>query len=501
METSTPGPGEALFWSCSARGFVSLPNTTSLDLSDGILFPEYRCDTFIDCDNWSDESGCSPSIVVAFWVYSGITAFLGALLLMLMVWVWRYRKHRVIKKSSPTFLLCVLAGAGMGYAALLPWIGYPNTANCSFRAWLLGLAFVFGWGSLFAKTYRVHKIFNNKNLTRVSKVTDKDMFLIVLVLLIIEVSLFGIWAIVDAWHAAESNINGVLHMDCTAAHRFVFYSFIFGYKAILLVWGTYLAWKTRKVPDEFNESRYIAISIFVWLALAVVVFPILFLPVLSNDRLTAFCVRSTALLFAISIVVGFLFLPKIFSIKSLNKRAGEQAANAAYPMRGGQVDKYRTKYLSEEELATPASPGAGTTSSVTNTNTNSTGSPAPLTKGAVSSSSDLMGLPVVPRNASATPDVQMHTLGNGHSKPALPSLPSRSPDSGTLPSPAVLPTLIRQRSRPTNERLFPAQASPRLPRITSDTRLPEPPAPPVFPRNLSRHGGSTGTSRGPGDSV
>lgn len=81
------------------------------------------------------------------------------------------------------------------------------------------------------------------------------------------------------------------------------------------------------------------VQIFTWLGIGVVVIPILFLPILGDDRLTAFVVRSLALCIAIGLVEGLLFIPKFVAMRRL-------VTETENPKLGGSSEnRYRAKYL------------------------------------------------------------------------------------------------------------------------------------------------------------
>eukprot|EP00762_Andalucia_godoyi_P008679 ANDGO_00448.mRNA.1 Metabotropic glutamate receptor-like protein E len=183
---------------------------------------------------------------------------------------------------------------------------------------MLGIAFVFGWGALFARTYRIAKIFQaNRHLRKAPRVRDLDLAIIIAILLIIEILIFGVWAALDNWKAVR-NSDG--HLVCDAGYKLEFLAVLFIYKLILMLWGCWLAWQTRNVYKEFNESKYIFGAIVAWLVLAVVALPLLFTGIVTQgDLVLDFCIQFILVAIGISVVVGFIFVPKFLAMYRMSR--------------------------------------------------------------------------------------------------------------------------------------------------------------------------------------
>lgn len=78
----------------------------------------------------------------------------------------KFQETPVVKRSSPLFVYIIIFGLILGFCSVFPWIGEPSPASCHLRAWLVCFAFVLVYGPLFAKTWRIWKIFNNVKLRR-----------------------------------------------------------------------------------------------------------------------------------------------------------------------------------------------------------------------------------------------------------------------------------------------------------------------------------------------
>jgi len=86
---------------------------------------------------------------------------------LLVIWMLVYRKDRIIRASQPLFMMIVVFGVFIYAAAIFPltaddeWTDVTdgNTAWCMTTIWLGAMGFVLIFSALFAKAWRINKIF------------------------------------------------------------------------------------------------------------------------------------------------------------------------------------------------------------------------------------------------------------------------------------------------------------------------------------------------------
>ena len=111
--------------------------------------------------------------------------------------------------------------------------------SCQVPLWLISLGFSLVFGTIFAKTYRVYKIFNNPKLRKV-RIKNSELFKIIIFFLLWDVLLLTIWYLVDPlilrreWIFNEIKENMVLHhtRDTCSSNSSVFYTILLVYKVI-----------------------------------------------------------------------------------------------------------------------------------------------------------------------------------------------------------------------------------------------------------------------------
>ena len=64
--------------------------------------------------------------------------------------------------------------------------------SCMAAPWLYSIGFTLSFASLFAKTYRVSLVFNNKKLRKIS-IKTSDMFLGILAMILVDGAILLVW--------------------------------------------------------------------------------------------------------------------------------------------------------------------------------------------------------------------------------------------------------------------------------------------------------------------
>jgi gamma-aminobutyric acid type B receptor len=163
--------------------------------------------------------------------------------------MFRWRNHRVMHASSPKFMGLFVFGIFILFCAAFAMIQPQSTISCAAQPWLFHFGFTVSYGSLFAKTWRLHKIFNNEKLVT-QVVSDTKLFLIVGLLLLFDAVVLIFWFSTTYFEE-----------QCTSLYDNS-YNIIFSVKhGLVLVAGASLTFLTRSVPTEFNECRWIGAAV------------------------------------------------------------------------------------------------------------------------------------------------------------------------------------------------------------------------------------------------
>ncbi|XP_043802454.1 uncharacterized protein LOC122720070 isoform X3 [Apis laboriosa] len=245
-----------------------------------------------------------------------------------------FRKHKLNNMAA--------VGCGLVYGAVillgLDHATLPDSNDyyptvCTARVYLLSAGFSLAFGSMFTKTYRVHRIFtrSRSGVVKNKLLQDTQLISLICVLLLIDGLVVTLWVTFDPMQRHLRNLTlemnpqdrGVVYQSqvevCRSQHTNSWLGALYIYKGLLLVVGLYMAWETRhvKIP-ALNDSQYIGMSVyFVVITSGIVVV----LANLMSDRVTLAFVTITALILAsTTATLALLFLPQLTNIL-----AGERA--------------------------------------------------------------------------------------------------------------------------------------------------------------------------------
>jgi ABC-type branched-subunit amino acid transport system substrate-binding protein len=250
-------------------------------------------------------------------VLAGIIGFCIIVSIVLGALVIHFRAHRIVIAASPLFLLAILVGSILIYSTYFAWLLQAATAACYIRYWLLGLGFVMMFGSLFAKTWRVMRIFLQSNI-RIFKITNTQLMLFLAVLVGIEAALLAIWsgtsrpkAVVKINDPLRPRLNQIVCQNGKSGWPML--AILFAYKLALVVYGSYMSIKVWKIPMKlFNESRSIAFSMYNMMAFGLLGFGLQVSGSITDP--TMFIIRTLCIAISTFCTVLAIFLPKVMSI-------------------------------------------------------------------------------------------------------------------------------------------------------------------------------------------
>ncbi|KAI7806353.1 putative gamma-aminobutyric acid type B receptor subunit 2-like [Triplophysa rosa] len=244
---------------------------------------------------------------ISIFLYSIITCLtvLGILTACgLLVFNVKNRNHWSISMSSPFLNSLIVLGALLSYFCIF-FLGLDGSyisdqaleASCSVQIWLLSIGCTAAFGTMFAKTWRIHAIFKTDRIEK----RDHGLTLLVLFLLLFDLSLLIYFSIQPFSEHCENTYMGFW----IAA----FYSF----KGILLLSTCFLAWTTCHVnAPSVNDIRGIQISVFVS---GPVILIGTYAPMLFQDQPNVqFCIIALVIITCCLSTLCMLFVPKILII-------------------------------------------------------------------------------------------------------------------------------------------------------------------------------------------
>ncbi|XP_035674840.1 gamma-aminobutyric acid type B receptor subunit 2-like isoform X1 [Branchiostoma floridae] len=250
--------------------------------------------------------------------------------LLFLAFNFKFREKRVIKMSSPRLNNALILGCIFAYLAIILFGLTENVAEsnqafymCKARVWIMVVGFTLAFGSMFSKTWRVYALFRH---TKVEKKVIKDFHLFAMVgsFLLMDVVFLMLWEVLDPItmqrekfpEEEDPNRNDVLYLPelrrCTSDYLMYWLGIIYASKGILILFGIFLAWETRKVQiPELNDSKQIGLCVYNVMIMSAVGVPIINL--LDSQQLDiSFAVLSVCIIVCTSTTLALVFVPKIW---------------------------------------------------------------------------------------------------------------------------------------------------------------------------------------------
>ncbi|KAJ3365162.1 hypothetical protein GGF31_008620 [Allomyces arbusculus] len=254
-----------------------------------------------------------PPLTIAFpqWSNPGVMALaaIRAIMMVMMLtgmgFLVVHRHEKQIRQLSMPFLLIISLGCILILAAEYLLIDVPSAPTCHASAIVFTLAFELVFASAVAKTYRIFRIFAN---TRINKGGLKSAILLrqVGMVLVVQAILFAIWiAAFPVWPTLVTTKASIYYL-CSPSNitgHWAVVGLTFAYNATLLLAVCYLAVKTRNVDSSYRETSWILHAAQNVALCSVVIIPLSFITI-ESFALTAYYVRSIAMLYA----VGFTYM-------------------------------------------------------------------------------------------------------------------------------------------------------------------------------------------------
>lgn len=125
------------------------------------------------------------------------------------------------------------------------------------------------------------------------------------------------------------------------------------YNVLLVVFCTYYAFKTRALPDNFNESRYVTFCVYTTLVIWLVFIPSYFTTLRFYQQTI---VLSSALLLNATVTLICLFTPKVYALYCGRHLGAPATAACAAPASTGF--KYNMDSAQKKRSSDAAAPGS-----------------------------------------------------------------------------------------------------------------------------------------------
>lgn len=239
-----------------------------------------------------------------------ISLFSLVLTLLTVLMYIAYSENRLVKASGRELCFVMLAGIALCFTVPFLFIAKPKDELCYARGLVIGLALAMCYAPLFMKINRIYRIFTGakSSVAQPPLVTPRMQLLITLALIGIQLMFTTLWLMAKPVRATETYIASreELVLECKVDE--LGFSVNLCYVMVLMILCTAYAFKTRNFPKNFNESKYIGISMYITCAVWMVFFPFYF-----N---TSHSIKHTYLISSACIIIGLITLIGLFAQKA-----------------------------------------------------------------------------------------------------------------------------------------------------------------------------------------
>ena len=220
-----------------------------------------------------------------------------------------HKENRLVKASGRELCFVILAGIALCFVVPFLFIAKPNDPICYARNLLIGLALAMCYAPLFMKINRIYRIFTSarSSVARPPLVTPRMQLLLTLALISIQLMFTALWFIAKPVRAEETYYSDreELVLECRVDE--LSFSVNLCYVMVLMVLCTAYAFKTRTFPKNFNESKYIGITMYITCAVWMSFFPFYLNTKYSSTHIY--------LISGASVVIGLVTLIGLFAQK------------------------------------------------------------------------------------------------------------------------------------------------------------------------------------------
>ena len=303
----------------------------------------------------SDEPRIVMETVPIYWlVITMVFTISGFIFCFFMCFFnWYYGHHKILLASSQRLNYVILVGVIFGYFTVViltvlnsPLAVYMSNdvfkALCLIRIWLLPLSFTFTYGIMFARGWRLYRVFHNPwSKSRLYK--DSYLFLIVLIAAAIDVLILLPWTVIDPYRRMISDdaVNYDQYTQCQHSHcsssNIYWLGILSTYKIVLILVGVAIIGFVRenvKRRKIFDDSRSLANCLYLTSGAFVLGLPLTLLFQAAGFPILSYLVSVLWVNVSSSGTLICIFLPKFYKIV-VKKDSGRdyKSAKSLYMMK------------------------------------------------------------------------------------------------------------------------------------------------------------------------
>jgi metabotropic glutamate receptor 2/3 len=268
-----------------------------------------------------------------------------------------FNKEHIIKASSRELSAVLLCGIMLCYLLPFLYIAKPSPVLCAIRRLGVGFCFAVCFSSLLVKTNRIHRIFNrkSKSIQAPPLISPQSQLFFTAILVAIQMVIAIVWLIVEQPCTIFAYNDFNTDLLC-GENPYIGFSVTLAYNLLLLIVTTYFAFRTRRVPQNFNEAKFINITVYSLCILWLAFIPMYF--VSASVLRTSFQTASLiiAIILTATICLCCLLAPKIYFLFSTKQQKHSDQSHGSNSMNmdtfGSNRKLNTTAYVLRDQVIT-----------------------------------------------------------------------------------------------------------------------------------------------------
>ena len=223
--------------------------------------------------SWSSVT----SILVLLFATVGIS-----LVIICSAVLYKYRNTPFVKATNRELSFILLITISLSFSVAILTLAKPTKVTCTLGVCFRSIVLTTFISILILKTMKILSAFRiNVIAERFKKfiLAAKSQSLLVMALLFVHVLLLVLWITLDPpnQHRTIQPAEETILVRCSLHHSAIGQTFqiaITVYTSFLAIVCTFYTFKARKLPENFNEARYIAFSMYILLLSCAVYYPV-----------------------------------------------------------------------------------------------------------------------------------------------------------------------------------------------------------------------------------